>query len=113
MCEDQHSSWSACGPCMTCGVADFLRVGALRRVHRRLLPHTLHCSVERQGLKGAAQELQELLKAATSPEDADLLQHELAQVCCHQGTAVCFLGDCSGYPSSPAAAVDWSLSGQG
>ena len=63
-------------------MADFLRVGALRRVHRRLLPHTLHCSAERQGLKEAAHELQEMLKAAPSPEDTALLQAELAQVCC-------------------------------
>ena len=49
-------------------------------MHRKLFPHTLHCSQDKEGLKEAAHELQELLKAASGPEEAACLQAELAAV---------------------------------
>lgn len=74
-----HRSQYTCRSWLGC-CADFLRLGALRRVHRQLLPHTLHCSGDKGGHKEAVHELQEMLKAAAGPEETALLQAELASV---------------------------------
>ena len=60
--------------------ADFLRVGALRRIDRRLLRHSLHCGAGGRERSDEAAELADMLKAATSPAEAAVLRAELAEV---------------------------------
>ncbi|KAK9844143.1 hypothetical protein WJX81_005799 [Elliptochloris bilobata] len=62
------------------GFTDFLRVGALRRIDRRLLHHSLHCGAGGCSRNDATAELADMLKAATSPAEAAVLHAELAQV---------------------------------
>lgn len=59
--------------------ADFLRVGALRRIDRRLLRHSLHCGAGGRERGDEASELADMLKAATSPAEAAVLRAELAE----------------------------------
>ena len=59
------------------GCTDFLRVGALRRLDRRLLPQSLHAS-ESRATATAAAELREMLKEAGSPAERAAIQAELA-----------------------------------
>ncbi|KAL4457552.1 hypothetical protein ABPG75_012417 [Micractinium tetrahymenae] len=59
------------------GCTDFLRVGPLRRVSRRLLGQSLHAS-ESRATATAAAELREMLKEAGSPEEKAVIQAELA-----------------------------------
>ncbi len=61
---------------------DFLRVGALRRIDRRLLRHSLHCGAGGRERGDEAAELADMLKAATSPAEAAVLRAELAQARC-------------------------------
>ena len=59
--------------------ADFLRVGSLRRIDKRLLPHSLHAR-QNSGKSDAASELADMLKTCTDPQEAALLKQELEQV---------------------------------
>lgn len=59
------------------GCTDFLRVGPLRRVSRRLLGQSLHAS-ESRATATAAAELREMLKEASSPAEKAVIQAELA-----------------------------------
>lgn len=59
--------------------ADFLRVGSLRRIDKRLLPHSLHAR-QNSGKSDAASELADMLKTCTDPQEAALLRRELEQV---------------------------------
>jgi hypothetical protein len=61
------------------GCTDFLRVGPLRRLSRRLLPHSLHAS-ESRASAGAAAELREMLKEAGGPAEAAAIRAELAAI---------------------------------
>lgn len=58
--------------------SDFLRVGSLRRIDRALLGYSLHCS-EAKGQQDAAEELKQMLAAASNPAEAALIQKELAE----------------------------------
>ena len=61
--------------------ADLLRVGPLRRLDKRLLPHSLHCSQVTKGPSEAVAELQAMLQeAAMAPADIAAIQAELDQV---------------------------------
>lgn len=60
--------------------ADLLRVGPLRRLDKRLLPHSLHCSTVTKGASEAVAELQAMLQEANSPAEAASIQAELEQV---------------------------------
>ena len=73
MKRSSHGSWCA---------ADFLRVGALRRIDRRLLRHSLHCGAGGRERGDGAAELADMLKAATSPAEAAVLRAELAEARC-------------------------------
>lgn len=57
-------------------------MGALRRIDRRLLRHSLHCGAGGCERGGEASELADMLKAATSPAEAAVLRAELAQARC-------------------------------
>ena len=57
--------------------ADMIRVGPLRRIDRALLGHSLHSTARNKS--GAAYELEEMLRQATSPAERSALQAELAQ----------------------------------
>lgn len=59
------------------GCTDFLRVGPLRRISRRLLGQSLHAS-ESRATATAAAELREMLKEAGSPAEKAVIQAELA-----------------------------------
>lgn len=58
---------------------EFLRVGSLRRINRELFGQCLHCSDSKVAL-GAAEELKEMLKEASSPVETAFLQAELSRV---------------------------------
>lgn len=60
------------------GFSDLLRVGALRRIDRRLLPYSLHC-VEAKGGKDAAKELTAMLAESTDPAEQSLIRQELEE----------------------------------
>lgn len=59
--------------------ADFIRVGSLKRIDKRLLPYSLHAR-QNSGKGDAVSELTDMLKASTSPGEQALLQKELAEV---------------------------------
>ena len=59
--------------------ADFIRVGSLRRIDKRLLPYSLHAR-QNSGKTDAVSELTEMLKASSSPQEQALLQGELTEV---------------------------------
>ena len=61
--------------------ADMLRVGPLRRLDKRLLPHSLHCSQVTKGPSEAVAELQAMLQEAASSADTAVIHAELEQVC--------------------------------
>ena len=67
--------------CVDC--ADLLRVGPLRRLDKRLLPFSLHCSNVTKGPSEAVAELQAMLQESPSSEDAAAIQAELEQVGLH------------------------------
>ena len=58
------------------GCTDFLRVGPLRRVSRRLLAQSLHASESRSAASAAA-ELREMLREGGSPAELAAIQAEL------------------------------------
>ena len=60
------------------GFDDILRVGPLRRVHRSLLPHSLHAPAARGA--DVKSELEAMLRAAVSPAEAAAVREELARV---------------------------------
>lgn len=59
--------------------ADMLRVGPLRKIDRRLLPHSLHAQVTK-GPSEAVSELQAMLQESISPDDIAGIQAELEKV---------------------------------
>ena len=61
------------------GCTDFLRVGPLRRISRRLLAQSLHAS-ESRATASAAAELREMLKEAGGPAELAAIRAELAAV---------------------------------
>ena len=56
--------------------ADFLRVGSLPRIHKEVLPYSLHAtSADARAKKGgAASELRDMLARATSPSEASIIR---------------------------------------
>lgn len=77
--------------CVLLPAADFLRVGALRRIDGRLLGNSLHCCGAGPSRSDAAAELADMLKAATSPAEAAVLRAELAQARSHLSNVACSL----------------------
>ena len=69
--------------------ADLLRVGPLRRLDPRLLPHSLHTSHLTKGSNEAVTELQAMLKQATNPSDTAGIQAELEQVAANISWDLC------------------------
>jgi len=62
------------------GCEEFLRIGPLRKIDRRLLGQSLHCS-ESKTTATAASELKEMIKsAAHNPRDQAMLRRELVQI---------------------------------
>ena len=59
--------------------ADLVRVGALRRISKSLLPHTLH-AVDSKAKSDAASELREMLASTSNAAEATLIQKELDQL---------------------------------
>lgn len=59
--------------------ADFIRVGSLRRIDKRLLPHSLHAR-QNSGKSDAASEIADMLKSCSDPKEAAVLKQELAEV---------------------------------
>jgi hypothetical protein len=57
--------------------ADFLRVGSLPRIHKAVLPHSLHAtSADARAKKGgAAAELKDMLARASSPSEASIIRY--------------------------------------
>ena len=90
-----HGSWCA---------ADFLRVGALRRIDRRLLRHSLHCGAGGRERGDEAAELADMLKAATSPAEAAVLRAELAEARC-----LCLLAGQSLVPCQHHKLKEWAV----
>ena len=74
------------------GCTDFLRVGPLRRLSRRLLAHSLHAS-ESRATASAASELKEMLKEASGPAELTAIRAELAAV--ERGTLLGGIISCS------------------
>ena len=69
-------------------------MGSLRRIDKRLLPHSLHAR-QNSGKSDAASELTDMLKSCTNAQEAILLRNELAEVHC------CLLA-CRAAPFPPA-----------
>jgi hypothetical protein len=67
--------------------ADFLRVGSLPRIHKAVLPHSLHAtSAEARAKKGgAAAELKDMLARATSPSEASIIRYGKPGMLCRCG----------------------------
>lgn len=59
--------------------ADFIRVGALRRVDRQLLGHSIHSTASKND-NNAISELQTMLKTARGREEILEIQKELSEV---------------------------------
>jgi len=59
--------------------ADLVRIGSLRRIDKRLLPHSLHARQDK-GKGDAASELADMLRTCTSASEAIILRQELAEV---------------------------------
>lgn len=59
-------------------LTDLLRVGPLRRIDRSLLAYSLHSTAGKRS--EAAQELEAMLKEATSVSEQKILQDEFAEV---------------------------------
>lgn len=59
--------------------ADFIRIGSVRRINKRLLRHSLH-SRQDKGAADATSELNDMLKACTCETEASFLRQELAEV---------------------------------
>lgn len=55
-----------------------MRVGALRRIDKRLLPYSLH-AVDSKAHNDAIGELKAMLAAAPTPAEAAVIQRELDQ----------------------------------
>ena len=58
--------------------ADMVRVGALRRISKSLLPHSLH-AVDSKANSSAVSELKDMLANSGNAADAALIQRELDQ----------------------------------
>ena len=56
-----------------------LRIGPLRRIDKRLLPHSLHCC-QAKGSGDATAELNDMLRNCTSASEAAIIRQELAEV---------------------------------
>ncbi len=56
-----------------------VRVGALRRISKSLLPHSLH-AVDSKAKNDAASELKEMLSGTSNTAEAALIQKELDQL---------------------------------
>ena len=61
------------------GSADMVRVGALRRISKSLLPHSLH-AVDSNAKSNAVSELKDMLAVSTTAAEAALIQRELDQL---------------------------------
>ena len=59
--------------------ADMVRVGALRRISKTLLPHSLH-AVDSKSKSDAGSELKDMLANGCSSAEAALIQKELDQL---------------------------------
>lgn len=59
--------------------ADMVRVGALRRISKSLLPHSLH-AVDSKAKSDAVSELKDMLAGSTTAAEAALIQRELDQL---------------------------------
>ena len=59
--------------------ADMVRVGALRRISKGLLPHSLH-AVDSKAKSDAVGELKDMLTGCASASEAALIQKELDQL---------------------------------
>ena len=59
--------------------ADMVRVGALRRISKSLLPHSLH-AVDSKAKSDAVGELKDMLTDLTTATEAALIQRELDQL---------------------------------
>ena len=65
---------------MSCaGSADMVRGGALRRISRSLLPHSLH-AVDSKAKNDAVSELKDMLASSNNAAEAALIQGELDQL---------------------------------
>lgn len=60
-------------------LADFMRLGSLKKINPRLLPYSLHARQEK-GVGDAMSEVKQMLNQCTSAAEADMLQQELARV---------------------------------
>ena len=60
-------------------VADMVRVGALRRISKDLLPYSLH-AVDSKAKNDAASELRDMLAATCNAAEAAVNQRELDQL---------------------------------
>lgn len=59
--------------------ADMVRVGALRRISKSLLPHSLH-AVDSKAKSSAVSELKDMLANSSNASEAALIQRELHQL---------------------------------
>lgn len=64
---------------MLVSIADMVRVGALRRISKSLLPHSLH-AVDSKAKSDAVGELKDMLAGSTTAAEAALIQRELDQL---------------------------------
>ena len=71
-----YQKYSMCNG-MTC--ADMVRVGALRRISKSLLPHSLH-AVDSKAKSDAVSELKEMLAGSSNAAEAGIIQRELDQL---------------------------------
>lgn len=57
------------------GCPGLMRLGSLKRIDRRLLPHSLYCSEAKSAQAEAMQELKEMLAAASSLQERQQLRY--------------------------------------
>ena len=65
--------------CVLLSSADVVRVGALRRISKSLLPHSLH-AVDLKAKSDAVGELKDMLTGCQTATEAALIQRELDQL---------------------------------
>ena len=65
--------------CVPVSSADMVRVGALRRISKSLLPHSLH-AVDSKAKSDAVGELKDMLTGCTTVTEAALIHRELDQL---------------------------------